>query len=126
VPVLRYYLGPDARFATTLGPVSDPQVFDWRDAVSRLRASSMQQRVDQTIESVRPGSEFVVVAPVFRGYQAWKAKWTRLVWLKSVAYTSRLQSDPRVRLVRHVQTNELVVKHNYFKLLQAFVYRRLR
>jgi mannosyltransferase len=126
VPVLRYYLGPGLRFATTLGPVSDQQIFDWRDVVSRLRATSTRARVDQTITSVRPGSAFVVVAPVFRGYQAWKAKWTRLVWKKSVAFTAALQADPRVRLVRHVQTNELVVKHNYFKLLQAFVYRRLR
>jgi mannosyltransferase len=126
VPVLRYYLGPGLRFATTLGPVADQQIFDWRDVVSRLRATSTRARVDQTITSVRPGSEFVVVAPVFRGYQAWKARWTRLVWKKSVAFTTRLQADPRVRLVRHVQTNELVVKHNYFKLLQAFVFRRLR
>ena len=34
---LRYYLGPGLRFATTLGPVPDPQIMDWRDALSRLR-----------------------------------------------------------------------------------------
>jgi mannosyltransferase len=126
VPVLRYYLGSGYRFATTLGPVPDAQIFDWRDAVGRLRASSMRARVDQTVAAVRPGSEFVVVTPVFRDYRAWNATWTRLVWERSTAYTSLLQRDPRVRLVHHVATNEIALQRNYFKPLQAFVYRRLR
>jgi mannosyltransferase len=126
VPVLRYYLGPGYRFATTLGPVSDPQIFDWRDAVDRLRSSSPRARVDETVAAVRPGAEFVVIAPVFRDYRAWKAEWTHLVWEKSIAYTSLLQQDPRVRLVGHVATDEIALRRNYFKPLQAFVYRRLR
>jgi mannosyltransferase len=126
VPVLRYYLGSGYRFATTMGPVPDARIFDWRNAVGRLRASNMQARVDQTVAAVRPGSEFVVVAPVFRDYRAWDATWTHLVWEKSTAYTSSLQRDPRVRLVHHVVTNEIALKRNYFKPLQAFVYRRLR
>ena len=36
-PVLRYYAGAGYRWATTLGPTPDPQIFDWRDAVCRLR-----------------------------------------------------------------------------------------
>ncbi len=125
VPVLRYYLGPGYRFATTMGPVPDPRVFDWRDAVGRLRASNMQARVDQTVAAVRPGAEFVVVSPVFRDYRAWNATWTHLVWEKSTAYTSALQQDPRVRLLHHVSTDEIALRHNYFKPLQAFVYRRV-
>jgi len=126
VPVLRYYLGGGFRFATTMGPVPDPRIFDWRDAVARLRHSSMRARVDQTIAAVRPGAEFLVVTPVFRDYRAWDATWTKLVWEKSTAYTALLQRDPRVRLVRNVTTNEIAVRRNYFKPLQAFVYRRLR
>jgi mannosyltransferase len=125
VPVLRYYLGGGYRWSTTLGPVPDARIFDWRDAVDRLRASRMRARVDQTIAGVRPGSEFVVVAPVFRDYRAWNATWTRLVWKQSIAYTSALQQDPRIRLVKHVTTNEIALHRNYFKLLQAFVYRRV-
>ncbi len=125
VPVLRYYLGAGYRWATTMGPVSDAQVFDWRDAVDRLRGSRMQARVDQTVAAVPPGAEFVVVAPVFRDYRAWNATWTHLVWQKSMAYTSALQQDPRVRLVGHLTTDEIALHHNYFKLLQAFVYRRV-
>ena len=72
-----------------------------------------------------PGAEFLVVTPVFRDYRAWNAKWTHLVWKKSIAYTSALQRDPRVRLLDHVTTDEIALHHNYFKLLQAFVYRRV-
>ncbi|HVV57837.1 MAG TPA: hypothetical protein VHC45_05700, partial [Gaiellaceae bacterium] len=126
VPVLRYYLGPGLRWRTTLGATPDAGVFDWRDAVSRLRTRSMRVQAARTVAAVRPGGEFVVVAPVFRDYHAWNATWTKLVWKKSVAYTAALQADPRIELVRHVTTNELAVHHNYFKLLQAYVYRRLR
>jgi len=125
VPVLRYYLGGGLRWATTLGPVADPGIFDWRDAVDRLRAASMRREVDRTIAAVRPGGTFVVVAPVFRDYRAWKATWTRLVWQRSLAFTGILERDPRVRLVRHVTTNEIARKRNYFKPLQAFLYRRV-
>jgi hypothetical protein len=126
VPVLRYYLGGDLRWMTTMGPVPDPRVFDWRDAVTRLRSRSMAQQADAAVADVRPGAQFVVVSPIFRDYRAWKAKWTKLVWQTSTAFTARLAADPRVRLVRHVQTDEIALHRNYFKPLQAFVYVRLR
>src|SRR5205823_14427926 len=80
VPVLRYYLGPGLRWATTLGPVDDAQVFDWQDAVSRLRAARPKFVMPRVLATVPPGGEFVVVSPLFRDYRAWRAKWTRLVW----------------------------------------------
>lgn len=125
VPVLRYYLGPGLRFATTLGPVQDQQAFDWVDAVSRLRNAAPRPTLDRLLATVPPGREFVVITPVFRDYRAWKAKWTKLVWRKSQAWTRLLQADPRLRLVRHVASNEIAIHVNYFKPLQAYVYRRV-
>jgi hypothetical protein len=125
VPVLRYYLGGGLRWATTLGPVSDAQVFDWRDAVSRLKAAKPRATLDPLIESVPPGREFVVVEPVFRDYRAWQAPWTRLVWQRSLQWSALLQQDRRVRLEYHFVTNEIAVDRNYFKPVQAFVYRRV-
>ncbi len=125
VPVLRYYLGGGLRWATTLGPVADPQVFDWRDAVSRLKAANPGATLDPLIESVPRGREFVVVEPVFRDYRAWKAPWTRLVWRRSLQWSALLQQDRRVRLEHHFVTNEIAVDRNYFKPVQAFVYRRV-
>jgi hypothetical protein len=125
VPVLRYYFGPGLRWANTLGWVRDDQVFDWADAVSRLRATPPKATLDRLLATVRPGREFVVVTPVFRDYRAWDAKWTKLVWLTARRWTYLLQTDPRLRLVEHVSTNEIALHLNYFKPLQAFVYRRL-
>jgi hypothetical protein len=124
-PVLRYYLGPGFRWADTLGPVRDPQAFDWRDAVTRLGEARAKPTLDELIASVPRGRKFVVIAPVFRDYRAWRAQWTRLVWQKSTAWTWLLDHDPRLKLVAHVATVEIAVHKNYFKPLQAFVYRRV-
>jgi hypothetical protein len=125
VPVLRYYLGGGLRWATTLGPVADAQVFDWRDAVSRLKAAKPRATLDRLIESVPPGRRFVVVEPVFRDYRAWQAPWTRLVWQRSLQWSALLQQDRRIRLEHHFATNEIALDRNYFKPVQAFVYRRV-
>ena len=125
VPVLRYYFGPGLRWATTLGPVRDDQVFDWVDAVPRLRATAPAPTLERLLRTVRPGHEFIVVTPIFRDYRAWDAKWTKLVWQKATLWTHLLQTDPRLELVQHVSTNEIALHLNYFKPLQAFVYRRL-
>ena len=37
---LNYYLPKGLRYATPMGPVPDPGVMDWRDAVDRLRAAT--------------------------------------------------------------------------------------
>lgn len=128
VPVFRYYLGarPRLRYATTIGPVADSQIFDWRDAIDRLEAAQPRATLDRLLATVPLGHEFVVVTPVFRDYRAWNARWTKLVWQRSVQWTTLLQADPRVRLVRHIATNEVALHRNYFKPMQAFVYRRLR
>jgi len=125
VPVLRYYLGPGLRFATTLGPVQDQQAFDWVDAVSRLRETAPRPTLDRLIATVPRGREFVVITPVFRDYRAWNAKWTKLVWQKSQVWTRLLQADPRLRLVKHVASDEIALHVNYFKPVQAYVYRRV-
>ncbi|NUR76222.1 MAG: hypothetical protein HOQ28_08080 [Thermoleophilia bacterium] len=126
VPVLRYYLGPGSRWATTLGPVRDAQVFDWRDAVVRLRDARAKATLDALLATVPRGREFIVVSPVFRDYRAWRAKWTKLVWQKSQAWTWLLQRDRRLQLVAHISTDEIAARTNYFKPLQAFVYRKVR
>ncbi len=131
IPLFRYYLGRDVptatvRFASTLGTVPDPRIFDWRDAIERLRAARPRPTLAALLSSVAPGREFVVVTPVFRDYRAWNARWTKLVWRRSQRWTALLRADPRLRLIRHVVTNEVAIHRNYFKPMEAFVYRRLR
>jgi mannosyltransferase len=126
VPVLRYYFGPGLRYANTFGAVRDPQAFDWADAVSRLRATPPQQTLDRLVATVPRGQELIVVTPVFRDYRAWNATWTKLVWQTATVWTSLLQHDSQLELVGHVSSNEIALRVNYFKPLQAFVYRRVR
>jgi mannosyltransferase len=125
-PVLRYYLGAGYRWATTLGPTADPHIFDWRDAVSRLRRTKARETLDGLLATVPRGGEFVVITPVFRDYRAWRATWTKLVWRKATAWMWLLEHDPRVVVVAHVASDEIALKKNYFKPLQAFVYRKTR
>jgi hypothetical protein len=125
-PVLRYYLGAGYRWGTTLGSTPDPHIFDWVDAVSRLRDAKAQPTMAKLLATVKPGQEFVVFAPVFRDYRAWRAKWTKLVWTKAIAWNWLLQHNPRYGLVAHVASDEIALKENYFKPLQAFIYKRLR
>ncbi|HEV2760386.1 MAG TPA: hypothetical protein VGV86_12535 [Acidimicrobiales bacterium] len=40
VPVLAYYLPKGLRFATAMGPVADPGIADWRDALGRMRSTT--------------------------------------------------------------------------------------
>ncbi len=124
VPVLRYYLGPGYRFATTLGPVGDQQVMDWRDALDRIHAVTPAADLAPVLASVRPGQHLVVVSPVFRDYRAWQSRWTRAVYLTSQTWTRDIARDPRFRRIGFVGTNEILQKLNYFKPLQAVVYVR--
>jgi 4-amino-4-deoxy-L-arabinose transferase-like glycosyltransferase len=124
VPVLRYYLGPGYRYATTLGPDSDSQVMDWEDALQKLRAATPAKDLAPVLAKVKPGQHLVVVSPVFRDYRAWDSRWTREVFLTSQAWTKDIARDPRFRQVAVVQTDEILRKINYFKPLQAVVYVR--
>jgi mannosyltransferase len=126
VPVLRYYLGPQVRFATQLGPVPDPRIMNWRDAVERLRAVTVRRDLEPLLASVRPGQRLVIVSPVFRDYHAWQASWTRLVYLTSGRWTRAVGSDPRFRVLKTVRSDEILLERNYWKPLQAVVYVRRR
>lgn len=124
VPVLRYYLGTGFRYATQLGPVPDPQVMDWRNALHRIKAATVQRDLEPVLASVRPGQDLVVVSPVFRDYQAWEAPWTRRVYLTSLLWTHTIADDPRFEQIATVKPDEILQKRNYWKPLQAVVYVR--
>jgi len=124
VPVLRYYLGPGYRWATTLGSTPDSQIMDWRDALDRIDAVRPKRELAPVLASVKPGRHLVVVTPVFRDYRAWRARWTRRVYLSSQLWSRTIAADPRFRRVATVQTDEILLKRNYFKPLQAVVYVR--
>ena len=126
VPVLRYYLGPGYRYATQLGPVTDPRVMNWRDALDRIRAVTVARQLRPLLSTVPPGSRIVVVSPLFRDYHAWQAPWTRRVYLTSRVWTRAIATDPRFRRVATIATDEILLERNFWKPLQAVVYVRRR
>lgn len=102
-PLLRYYLGPDYRFADILGPVRDPQVFDWRNATDRLKAAHPGPTLDALTKKVQPGQHLVLMVPLIRS-ASWKAPWTSLVRKRSIRWQRLMANDPRFQLVDRVPT----------------------
>ena len=124
VPVLRYYLGPGYLWATQLGVVPDPQIMDWRDSLDRLRVVTAAKELEPLLATVARGHHLIVVSPVFRDYRAWQARWTRLVYLTSQSWTQTIAHDPRFHRTAVIVTDEILLKRNFFKPLQAVVYTR--
>ena len=94
VPVLNYYLPSGVRYATPLGPVSDPDVMDWRDALPRLRSRPAARALTPLLDRLPPGRRLLFVRPITnRG--GWNAPWTKLVRQRSAQYRRVLANDKR-------------------------------
>jgi hypothetical protein len=96
LPLMAYYLPDVVRYADSMGPVEDPLVFDWRDAVDRLRAAKPTPTSDRLVRTLRPGQELVLVQPIIRTAR-WGAPWTSLVRRRAAQWEYRLDRDPRLR-----------------------------
>ena len=122
LPLLSYYLPDGVRYGTSLGPVEDPRVFDWRDALDRLRAAKPRPTARAAVDTLAKGEELVLVQPILRTAQ-WGAPWTSLVRKRSVQWERRLDADSRVR------REAVVPVFGYDRLpkgVRAIVYRRIR
>ena len=97
IPLLHYYLGDEFRYATSMGPVADPRVFDWRDAVERLEDARPTSTADPLIESLRSGQALILVQPIIGTAPSWRAPWTALVRLRIAQWEEVLNTDPRLR-----------------------------
>jgi hypothetical protein len=122
VPVIAHYMPKGLRYATLTGPVRDPYVMDWRDAVERVNRANPATTFAPLLARQPPGSRVVVIAPVFRDYRAWKAEWTRLVYFDSLWWSSFLDSDPRFVHSSSVVFDEIAQMRRFFKPVRADVY----
>jgi hypothetical protein len=114
-PVLHYYLPDGLRYADAIGMVGDPRVFDWIDALDRLRAAKPTRVLDSYVSSLRPGQTLVLTLPIIRT-GSWGAPWTALVRKRSGQWQHaadrhpelvRIGAEPRFRnrrLPRGVRT----------------------
>ena len=62
---LYHYLPPGLRYATSMGPVRDPGVIDWRDVVDRLERADVRRNVTELVDAVPVGGHVVVATPNF-------------------------------------------------------------
>jgi mannosyltransferase len=65
VPELAHELPAGMRFATPLGPVADPGVMDWRDALPRLRAARFAAALGAPLRRLPRGARVLLVQPMF-------------------------------------------------------------
>ncbi len=95
VPVLAYYFGHDKRFASPLGRVGDTRVMDWRDALEELEDARPATTLAPLLAELPPGARVVLIRPLVRSENAWKAEWTSLVRTRSEQWALALANDER-------------------------------
>jgi hypothetical protein len=93
VPLAAYYLPSGLRYASTLGPVSDPTYMDWVDSLDRLQRADPQATLAPLLASLRPGQQLLFVRPLTEGAQNWKAPWTQLVRRRAAQWGALLAAD---------------------------------
>ncbi len=97
-PLMHLYLPKGLRWANAMGPVSDPRVMDWRDALDRLRAAKPKATADGLIRSLKPNQRLLLVEPIIRSAQ-WGAPWTKLVRTRAGQWQHLLDRDKRISRV---------------------------
>jgi mannosyltransferase len=118
VPVARFYLGPDLRYASPLGRVTDPGVMDWRDALARMRAQRPGP-IARMADRLPVGAHVALLRPVAgaRSPNAWK----ETIRERSRTLARLLGHDPHLRRVRRYRPGF----HGPKTTLRAVVYERV-
>jgi mannosyltransferase len=103
-----YYLPAGLRFATTMGPVTDPSYMNWVDAYSRLSAAQPARTFAALVTSLRPGQRLLYARPLTEGEVAWSQSWAALVRRRAAQWGALITADPQLRLLAGT-----VTPHNY-------------
>lgn len=108
VPVLHYYfrrylhrhLGGAVTYATPMGVVADPAVFDWRDVYERLAATSVERDLRPLVDRLPVGAHVVLLGPVGKSstFDARTPRWFRLFFTRNAQWVAALKADRRLRL----------------------------
>jgi len=97
VPLAWYYLPSGLRYASTLGPVSDPRYMNWVNALRRLRQANPQATLAPLLAGLRPGQQILFVRPLTQGVANWQSPWTQLIRRRSAQWGALLANDPQLR-----------------------------
>lgn len=99
VPLAWYYLPDGLRYASMLGPVSNPTYMNWVYALSRLRQAQPAATLRPLLASLRPGQQLLFIRPLTEGARNWLAPWTRLVRRRSAEWGALLAGDRQLKEV---------------------------
>ena len=94
-PLMPLYLPKGLRWANAIGPVADPRVMDWRDALARLKAAKPTPTEDALVRTLRLNQRLLLVEPIIRGAN-WRAPWTSWVRRRSGQWQRVLDNDSRL------------------------------
>jgi mannosyltransferase len=97
-PVMHLYLPPGLRWANAMGPVADPRIMDWRDALDRLKAAKPKATAAGLIRSLKRNQQLLLVEPIIRSAN-WGAPWTSLVRTRAGQWQRVLDRDRRISRV---------------------------
>jgi mannosyltransferase len=89
-----YYLPAGLRYASTIGPVSDPSYMNWVNALDHLQNADPRTTLAPLLASLRVGQQVLFVRPLTEGAQNWKAPWTQLVRRRAAQWGALLAADP--------------------------------
>jgi mannosyltransferase len=97
VPTLAYYMPQITHFGTPLGPVPDPRVVDWRNALARFEHARTATVLAPMIRSLAPGQRVLLVVPTSF---AKTPPWMKLIHRESTGWLHYLRRDRRLRLLK--------------------------
>jgi mannosyltransferase len=92
-PLAAYYLPAGLRYASTLGPVTQPDYMNWDGALGRLRAASPRATLAPLVASLGPGQQLLFIRPLTEGVRNWKSPWATLVQLRAAQWGQLLSED---------------------------------
>lgn len=101
LPTLQHYLGATGeRPATLTGPARHPDVVDWRDALPRMRNTTVERNLTPLLNQTRVGGRILLVRPIVPNPLLWRAPWQTVVRIHSSRWLRAMLTDHRFRLVR--------------------------
>jgi len=114
IPLIYHYMqefgARGTRYATQLGFMTDPQVFDWRDAVERLRRARVSRDLTPMLDALPVSRKLYLIRPVVSRKIEWVAPWTSLVKRRSTQWIHAIDGDSRFKRI-HVSNAFLQVGH---------------
>lgn len=123
VPIMRYYLGPQYRYADLFGPVRDTGLMDWRDALDRVKPVRVASGLEPMLNAVPLHHHVMLVRPIVdKKSNSWKAPWTKRIGRQSRHWAQALNADRRFRPVAAAPKPYAGLKFG----VRAVVYERVR